>query len=193
MGATIGKGRGQYHDWTPDMVATLRSMASKGDSAGMIAKALGGVVTRSAVLGKANRLGIQLRGYQARSSLRHNIAARAATAPKVMKPRTERRGPVRMATAGMASVATSQPLPPDPIPPRDPIPLDQLKGEVCHVPFGDPRDDGFGFCGAPGHPWCAEHRAVVFTATKPRPVSAGPERKPTRWPSLGWGRGKGID
>ncbi len=187
-----GRGRAIdfQNDWTPDMVRTLRDHAAKGESAGMIAKALGGRVTRNAVVGKAHRLGVKLNGYRMRSSLRHNVAARVATAPRA---RSERKGPIRPAAAGLETEATSKPLPPEPPPPREPIPLHQLQGEVCRYPFGDPRDPAFGFCGAPGHPWCDEHRKVVFTPHRPRPVSAGPEVKRTRWPSLGWGRGKGVD
>jgi GcrA cell cycle regulator len=44
--------------WTDDRVGTLRAMWSRGQSSGRIADALGGGVTRNAVMGKLNRLGL---------------------------------------------------------------------------------------------------------------------------------------
>lgn len=185
----IGKGNGPRVGWTNDMEHRLRTMVYEGQSAKDIAKALG--VTKGAVVGKVNRLGLDLRGHKVRAGhfrrdeLRRQVCEQRAATPRPAK--------VKAPKPAKAAAPAPEPLPPEPPPPRDLIPLDQLKGEVCRFSYGDPRDEGFGFCGAPGHPWCAEHRAVVFTAVKPRPVSAGPERNQTRWPSLGWGRGKGID
>ena len=47
--------------WTPERVETLKNMWSEGQSASQIAGELGGV-TRNAVIGKVNRLGLSNRG-----------------------------------------------------------------------------------------------------------------------------------
>lgn len=45
--------------WTDERIAELKRRWAEDDSAGTIADALGGGVTRSAVLGKAHRLGLK--------------------------------------------------------------------------------------------------------------------------------------
>lgn len=47
--------------WSDDRVARLRKMWEAGASASTIAKKLGGSVTKNAVIGKANRLGLERR------------------------------------------------------------------------------------------------------------------------------------
>lgn len=43
----------------------------------------------------------------------------------------------------------------------------------CRWPIGDPRQAGFGFCGAQqvaGRPYCEEHWNMSFDTAKPRSV-----------------------
>lgn len=43
----------------------------------------------------------------------------------------------------------------------------ELKERMCRWPVGDPKEAGFGYCGADGvsgHPYCAEHIAIAFQA-----------------------------
>lgn len=45
----------------------------------------------------------------------------------------------------------------------------------CRWPIGDPRHADFHFCGAQqvlGRPYCSEHLALAFDATKSRPQSS---------------------
>lgn len=70
---------GTPHNWTPDRIAELRRLWTRGDSARMIADALGGV-TRNAVLGKAHRLGLEDR-----------VAARGATTVAMNRARPARK------------------------------------------------------------------------------------------------------
>lgn len=47
----------------------------------------------------------------------------------------------------------------------------------CRWPIGDPRQAGFHFCGAQqvlGRPYCSEHLAQAFDATKSRSPSSAP-------------------
>jgi hypothetical protein len=52
-----------------------------------------------------------------------------------------------------------------------------LEANDCRWPFGDPRQPGFHFCGAPqqaGRPYCAAHCAMSFDVTKVRQPSTTP-------------------
>ena len=49
-----------------------------------------------------------------------------------------------------------------------PLTLEQWDRNTCSWPIGDPKTDGFSFCGAPvvpGRPYCAEHCAAAYTTT----------------------------
>jgi GcrA cell cycle regulator len=57
--------------------------------------------------------------------------------------------------------------------------LTELEACDCRWPIGDPRQEGFHFCGARqllGRPYCQEHWDMSFDAAKPRnkPVTALP-------------------
>ena len=54
-------------DWTDARVKKLRELVRKGLQASEIAKQLGGI-TRSSVIGKANRLGLSIANSQAERS-----------------------------------------------------------------------------------------------------------------------------
>ena len=48
------------YEWTPESIAKLKELWQSGVSARTIAQKMGGAVTRNAVIGKANRLGISV-------------------------------------------------------------------------------------------------------------------------------------
>jgi hypothetical protein len=50
-----------------------------------------------------------------------------------------------------------------------------LEARDCRWPFGDPREEGFHFCGEPqlpGKPYCALHWQKAFMPARPRGTSA---------------------
>lgn len=127
-------------------------------TAGDIGAQLG--MTKSAVLGMIHRLGLPARprGYApkrvrqagARKAALTRIARGTNNPPPsnggaALKPTAQ---PRQRPGAGIAVVSTLNP-----------------GASCCHFPLWGkdlpPRDQQF-FCGRPGHPWCAEHRAVVF-------------------------------
>lgn len=68
--------------WTDERVSLLRQMWANGQSASQIAKALGGNITRNAVIGKVHRLGLRAVG----------VGNKALTAPEPLRHlRTEDR------------------------------------------------------------------------------------------------------
>ena len=52
-----------------------------------------------------------------------------------------------------------------------PVPFESLKRACCKWPIGDPRSDGFGFCGAPTGDfmvrYCAHHRQIGANTKQP--------------------------
>ena len=84
-----------------------------------------------------------------------------------------RRAEQRRATSTIHHVRP--PRPQTPRPPRTPavhvptgplVALADLEAHHCRFPFGEPEDEGFGFCGQPtveGRPYCRGHCEVVFS------------------------------
>jgi GcrA cell cycle regulator len=156
--------------WSAERVTALRQLWLQGASASEIAKTLGGV-TRNAVIGKVHRLG---------------LAGRAA-------PSTPRRTrPPRSAPRPMRRAGPAKPPPPPATPAvrtaRQPAASVEavarvfdtcaLSARICRWPVGDPRQAGFGYCGAPvagKGPYCQPHHQA---ACPPRlQVSRDPERR----------------
>jgi GcrA cell cycle regulator len=139
------------------MVAELKRLWAAGLSASEIAEALGGDVSRCAVLGKVMRLG-----------LTHRKSPKFKPGPPRPKA-TIRRPPV---------VALSPSPPPSPPPPpleQKPrmrrLQLLQLNEHHCRWPFGDPHRHPFYFCAAdrrPGDAYCAFHMDKAFVKSRTR-------------------------
>ncbi|RBP16213.1 GcrA cell cycle regulator [Roseiarcus fermentans] len=167
--------------WTEQTVETLRKFALEGRSAAWIAAALG-APSRSAVIGKANRIGIKLNG--ARSGLGGEDAPAPAPAlcwgrapPPARKPRPQAR-------------EDSVPRPRDRVPAvaREKrragrsafahavveemrrIGLAEIGETECRWPLGDPGQDDFAYCGLPvarGRAYCAGHCRLIYRAPNP--------------------------
>jgi GcrA cell cycle regulator len=146
-------------EWPSDKVEILRNMTVEGTaSASEIAAVLGPEFTRSAVCGKASRLGLKIRAVErklsAEARARKNERKRAARQAAA----NERRVVVRRAgnTAVKCPeiiryVPPSEPaLPPPEIAPRGAGPAHvALTFDSCRWPHGHADDDDFCFCMAP--------------------------------------------
>ena len=151
--------------WSEDRITTLKLLWREGLSASQIAGRLGGV-TRNAVIGKIHRLGLSGRA-------KPSAPARPG---RVAKPRA----PVRAA----AQHRTAPGPKPTPLPywveaaPEGPglvTSLAALGAHVCKWPIGDPKADGFTFCGRPAEgPYCPGHAAVAYRAGKAVPLDSDP-------------------
>ena len=146
--------------WTEDRVGTLKKLWLEGQSASQIAKALGGGVTRNAVIGKVHRLGLSGRAtpsQPARTTFRTTRPRPAAAAPQA--PSAPRR------------IEAAQPRPA--AAPPVPAPMPDLPGtatvmtlgaHMCKWPIGDPSSREFSFCGrrASEGVYCVEHARVAY-------------------------------
>ena len=55
--------------------------------------------------------------------------------------------------------------------------ITSLEPRDCRWPIGDPRQEGFHFCGAPqvaGQSYCSEHLRLAFQPPRPRQSQAVP-------------------
>lgn len=180
--------------WTDERVEALKSACDEGLSASQIAARLGAGVTRNAVIGKAARMGLTLRGEA--TSMKHRIEARRA--PRA--PRPERRvsmealrakAPARPRAVKPARPPVSQfpTLKEEPFRPREAtqtamrlIPLMALGWGDCRWPVDEAvpgRAETTRFCGAPcgDRVYCAAHAAIAFSGTMKKPDLA----KMARW------------
>ena len=73
------------------------------------------------------------------------------------------------------------------LPGSRPVPLAELRGNMCRWPIGDPQQfDAFRYCGCHrqlGDTYCAAHKKMAFAPSKARaaPVADGsPARAPVR-------------
>lgn len=119
--------------WTPETVDALRRMWAEGLTSAQIAERLG--ITRNAVCGKANRIGVAARP----SPIRKSLGPKEPPKPKVVK---------------LKVVKTVLPQPPRV------FAMKLGKVTACRWPEGDPKEAGFHFCEAktePGRPYCQPH------------------------------------
>lgn len=139
--------------WNDERVQLLKDMWTEGATAQQIARALNCGISRSAVLGKKDRLGLSDRAsFYCRKRPRevHPYEPKRFLAPMEMPPE----------------------------PPIEALQLEdgthlntlQLRDHHCKWPIGDPQQPNFHYCGhAPknGAPYCAGHQAIARVYTAP--------------------------
>lgn len=180
--------------WTDERVEVLKKMWGEGQSASIIAKALGGV-TRNAVIGKVHRLGLSNRvtSTSSKKATNNKASAKVKPAVKSASPRTVSGAEtVRITPPAVRKIIPAgQPLPPQPsaneISPEalakvsevektaKRISLMELTEKTCKWPVGDPATDDFWFCGLGvkvGKPYCEAHVSVAF-----QPMSSRRDRR----------------
>lgn len=135
--------------WTAERIELLAKRWGEGLSATQIAVELGHV-SRSAVLGKKNRLKLPEREpCRAGAPIQHGRRSK-------FRPDGFHRSPIGCPTA-----------PSLPVDPHAPSPhacaLLDLDDTKCHWPIGEPGKTGFHFCGAPSaSPYCAGHYGIAY-------------------------------
>jgi len=161
----IGLVRPNTNPWTPELTERLVALTKAGDSGSAIAAKLG--VTRSAVIGKVHRLGMQL------GNCRNGNGQIRTGRPQ--KPVLTSFNKYRNRKAKSKPEFQKAPIPP---PNVEDIPrkaFAELSENDCRFPVNDPKDSDFGFCGnskIPGSSYCAAHHARCWLSVpvKPRPA-----------------------
>ena len=158
-------------NWTDERTERLRTLWAQGLSASCVAAQLG-QVSRCAVLGKVYRLGLA----QRRTSRRANAAlgnSRAMSWAVSSAAHPWRRAASPASPKLRLIKSEVAPLPADR--PEDALalrlPLLALEAGMCRWPIGDPKGEGFGFCGQGqerGVSYCPRHAMAAFQAAKRR-------------------------
>ena len=159
--------------WTDEKVDMMKKLWSEGLSASHIAARLGDV-TRNAVISKIHRSGLggRIKPFQKTKGQRHSIRARRAKTPAVSN----------VTRSAKTNAPVSMPKPVTPYVESKPRIFDPAKlvtfadldDKHCRFPVGDPRQDGFAYCGelrSSGLPYCPQCAAVAYQP--PRIVVAG--------------------
>jgi GcrA cell cycle regulator len=156
--------------WTTERIALLKDRIRAGFSCGQIACELG--VSRNAVIGKTNRLGLArfkntTPGESKQSGFRQNAR------PRTMARQTNLRGlwakpqVVYAELSGESAKACT---------------LLELQQWHCRWPMGDPTSEHFGFCGnrpVAGLPYCPAHAQVAYRPSSREAVDNRPRYRPS--------------
>lgn len=171
--------------WTIERVDLLHKLWGEGWSAAKIAEQIPGM-SRSAVLGKARRLKLDVRTTpRERTSdivVVDRIVARArARADRQRGPIVARkRAPTRQPGRDLEATEATDIAPDDAIPLHQRKTLAQLTNRCCRWPCGNPGSPDFFFCGKPdadmekARPYCAVHDRRAHTLTPPPPPRKPP-------------------
>lgn len=168
--------------WTEERVARLKQLWGTGLTTENIAVTLSTEfpdlpeLTRNAVIGKANRLGLAKKHGRQRSS-RKKISTQPPSAPATTEVVADE---LPVTEAPEASAETLAPTPPDPsAPPPGALPWHRR----CQFPIGHPGEADFRYCDhetLPGKPYCDYHCGVAYragSAVVPPPPREGRVRK----------------
>jgi GcrA cell cycle regulator len=138
--------------WTPDRVDQLRNCVVAGLTCSQIAAEIG--VTRNAVIGKINRLGLS--------------PARPASPPRAPRPRqptSRRRQVLRLLCAKELSAADEVTLAPGLVDSTKICSLLELSDGKCRWPVNEPGAANFAFCGndsIKGFSYCGCHVRMAY-------------------------------
>jgi GcrA cell cycle regulator len=149
--------------WSEERVEFARQLWRSGNSASMIAKEIGGGLSRNAVIGKMHRIGEAKRVSPVRFYKGNGHA--------VKKRRRKRQTESYVSIKAPSFQAVAAALPPEPPTPDTLVSLEDIEPNQCRFPFGDPKTKDFGFCGCEtvvGSSYCAGHHAVCWAAETPK-------------------------
>lgn len=158
--------------WSPEAINLLRQLHREGCSAVETGERLGaqfgGSLTRAAVCGKWQRLGLSRSSGNKFKSSGDTVGRKPKSHNAGASSFAQRKNPYKPKAPEIDDVE-------EPVrvtaPPADTIPIEQRKQIVdlsegdCRWPYGTPGSDDFFFCGAPkpeGGPYCHVHACSAF-------------------------------
>src|SRR6185437_81860 len=180
--------------WTDERVEVLSRLWLEGRSASQIAAALGGGLTRNAVIGKVHRLGLAGRVKVGAPAPEPDEASKACRGETIVEEvvGVSRRVSTHVAAVasapapaalvqGNTALAIAEPTPEAARPVRAPeavvVPLSikvtivELRESMCKWPIGDPSSSEFRYCGSPSHtgrPYCQHHGKLAYQPAQDR-------------------------
>jgi GcrA cell cycle regulator len=168
-------------EWTEALTLEVVRLWNEGLSAGIIAERLRDVeprLTRSAIIGKVNRLKLPPRQTVAQlssSPFAGKTVVDASALRERLKQAREAKRQKAIARANrdvqkleeIAAVEAAAAIHSDawaPIPGTTPVPIDAHKEGQCRWPVGDPLSPSFGYCGARSgvRSYCDHHNTIAW-------------------------------
>ena len=153
--------------WTTDMIDNLKKLWKKGLTTNEIAKELG--VSKNSIVGKVHRLNLTSRPSPIKKKDDEFDTAVVSTSeePEVEKKpaksaKKAQKEPEIIQQVDIQTIEITAPVAPKN---KRGIKLSELDSHTCRWPIGDPKDDGFCFCGAKvrtGQTYCDEHAAIAY-------------------------------
>lgn len=141
-------------------------------------------ISRSAVIGKLNRMGMksnaEVTQFKNRQAQRRTRAR--AGKPDEHAPVAPKRAMSGLFLGGGGKLAPEEPLPKEDAPPANLKSFAEIGPGDCRFIYGDTREPSHGFCpnpAVPGQSWCAHHIRRVFRTPEPVHRAPKPERIPT--------------
>lgn len=148
-----GPASGPYSKSWPDArLEQLKLLVADNLAASAIAKILGEGLTRSAIIGKCHRIGLQLTGGPGGGPTHKGPAKRRRHVPQRILGFHAAGNKLRSAPVAI--------VPDTEIPKGQRVGVLDLRFDTCRWPVGDPQSPDFFFCGAlpyPGKPYCEGH------------------------------------
>lgn len=142
--------------WTDERIETLKRLRARGLSCSAIAAVMGGGVTRNAVIGKLQRLGL--------------CKSKSRSPSPPLTPGQARRTPSMPKTAGTKPPGRALALTAPP-PLENVVTILTLTDRTCRWPIGEPHAPEFHFCGhepVQGKHYCPFHEDLKVDHTTPR-------------------------
>ena len=140
--------------WTDEMIEGLRQMWKKGLTANEIAKALG--VSKNSIVGKVHRLNLTARPSPSKRKSEDENQDEQVSVQAENFSKKFVITPIEINNTSMVAPSSEQ---------NGCLPLTELDNHTCRWPIGDPRDEGFCFCGKKvksGQTYCEEHAAMAY-------------------------------
>jgi GcrA cell cycle regulator len=160
----------QNETWTPERIEQLKRGFDAGRSCAQIAGEIG--VTRNAVIGKMNRMGLKRPKDVLREQLARARAERGKTPKSAGRISRKRMREHIVAQQAMPALKFS-----DPPPSIDIVPINDGRGRSllelgpwdCRWPSGTPGAEDFCYCGREsldGYPYCLGHASIAYRTTR---------------------------
>ncbi len=140
--------------WTDEMIEGLRQMWKKGLTANEIAKTLG--VSKNSIVGKVHRLNLTARPSPIKRKSEDENQDEQVSVQAENFSKKFVITPIEINNTSMVAPSSEQ---------NGCLPLTELDNHTCRWPIGDPRDEGFCFCGKKvksGQTYCEEHAAMAY-------------------------------
>lgn len=158
--------------WTDEMVEDLKRMWDEGLTTGEIGKRLG--VSKNSIVGKVHRLDLTSRPSPIKKKEDNSDAStkeakevksikETATIKTVAKKEVETS--TERSRAEQLSKDARKDCAPEPKKNNGKTMLTDLDNHTCRWPVGDPKDEGFHFCGKKvkiGQTYCDEHSSIAY-------------------------------